>query len=139
MRKTWDSGGEREREREGERSQEMQRGRADAHSGLSGHLFTLYKDIWAWRAATQRAAIHQSGGGPSQIHQESPLLLAELETICLPTAFPTWFFFFFSFFLYPPRRSIILGYVFPLLFFTGYPGAKKSPHGRRKGFMKKSK
>lgn len=134
MRKKCDSGGESERERERPR----RRCRADAHSGLSGHLLTLYKDIWAWHAATQRAAIHQSCGSPSQIHQESPLLFAELETICLPTAFPTYFFLLFSF-LYPLRRRIILGYVFPLLFFTGYPGAKKSPHRRRKGFMKKSK
>lgn len=88
MRKKCDSGGEREI------SQEMQRGRADAHSGLSGHVFTLYKDIWAWHAATRRAAIHQSCGSPSQIHQESPLLLAELVNICLPTAFPICFFSF---------------------------------------------
>lgn len=60
-------------ERESSGDGETQSG-CDAHSGLSGHPFTLYKDIRAWHGATPSAAIHQSCGGPSQLHQESPLL-----------------------------------------------------------------
>lgn len=116
MRKECDSGGERET------SQEMQRGRADAHSGLSGHLFTLYKDVWAWHAATQRAAIHQSCGSPSQIHQESPLLLAEPETICLPTAFPTCFFS--SFFFIHREEGLFWVMFFPSSSLLGIPEPK---------------
>ena len=76
---------ERERERGSRGDGERQSG-CDAHSGLSGHLFTLYKDIRAWRGATPGAAIHQSGVGPSQLHQPSPLLGAEPEQHYLPTS-----------------------------------------------------
>lgn len=84
----------------------MERGRVDAHSGLSGHVFTVYKDIRAWQGATPGAAIHQSCDSPSQHHHESPPppppphhlhhpLGSELEADYLPTKCISFSFLFF--------------------------------------------
>lgn len=88
------------------------------------------------------ACCHTESSHPPILWQSIPnpsgapplLLLAEPETICLPTAFPICFFS-----LSPRRRRIILGYVLPLLVFTGYPGAKKIPSRKKKGVYEEVK
>jgi len=106
----------------------------EADSGLSGHLLTVYKDTRAWRGATAGEAIHQSCGGPSQLHQESPppllLLGAKLKTDYLPIQHVAFFLGGGG------RMRIILGYVFPLLIFYCLLW---SPTKRRKGFRKRFK
>lgn len=73
--------------------------------------------------STNPVAVH-----PSSIRSPPSCELSWRPTTCLPTAFP--FFFFFE---RRRRRRIIFGYVFPLLIFTGYSGAKKIPLRKEKG------
>lgn len=56
LQKRW-----RREEREDGESQK-ERVNTETHSGLVGHLFTVYKDISAWQGAMPNNAIHQSWG-----------------------------------------------------------------------------
>lgn len=101
----------------------------DAHSGLSPHLITVYKDIRAWHGATSGAAIHQSCAGTSQLHQESPTLpLPESraeDSTCLPSCISLFFFFFYM------KHYCWLHFL--LLILTDCTEAKENRHMKAEG------